>query len=34
MVACKTYDGGGHGAAHDAPDLLVEDIRQFFAALD
>jgi epoxide hydrolase len=24
---------GGHFAAHDAPDLLVEDIRTFFAKL-
>jgi pimeloyl-ACP methyl ester carboxylesterase len=34
IVAWNTYDRGGHWAAHDAPDLLVEDIRQFFAALD
>ena len=24
---------GGHFAAHDAPDLLVADIRKFFAKL-
>ena len=33
IVAWNTYDRGGHWATHDAPDLLVEDIRQFFAAL-
>jgi hypothetical protein len=27
------YDRGGHYAAHHAPDLLVADIRQFFAAV-
>jgi pimeloyl-ACP methyl ester carboxylesterase len=33
IVAWHTYDRGGHWATHDAADLLVEDIRQFFAAL-
>jgi len=33
IVSWNTYDRGGHWAAHDAPDLLVEDIRQFFDAL-
>jgi pimeloyl-ACP methyl ester carboxylesterase len=33
IVAWNTYDRGGHWATHDAPDLLTEDIRQFFAAL-
>jgi hypothetical protein len=33
IVAWNTYDRGGHWAAHDAADLLVEDIRQFFAAV-
>jgi epoxide hydrolase len=33
IVAWNTYDLGGHWATHDAPDVLVEDIRQFFAAL-
>ncbi|HEU5108005.1 MAG TPA: epoxide hydrolase [Micromonosporaceae bacterium] len=33
IVSWNRYDRGGHWAAHDAPDLLVEDIRQFFAAL-
>ena len=27
------YDRGGHWAAHDAPDLLIGDIRQFFGSL-
>ena len=33
IVAWNTYERGGHWSAHDAPDLLVQDIRQFFAAL-
>jgi pimeloyl-ACP methyl ester carboxylesterase len=33
IVTWNTYDRGGHWAAHDAADLLVEDIRQFFAAV-
>ncbi len=33
IVSWNTYDRGGHWAAHDAPDLLVDDIRRFFAAL-
>jgi pimeloyl-ACP methyl ester carboxylesterase len=32
IVSWNHYDRGGHYAAHDAPDLLVSDIRQFFAA--
>ena len=28
------YDRGGHWAAHDAPDLLVADMQQFFGSLD
>jgi pimeloyl-ACP methyl ester carboxylesterase len=32
IVSWTRYDRGGHSAAHDAPDLLVADIRQFFAA--
>ena len=31
IVSWNTYDRGSHFAAHDAPDLLVSDIRQFFA---
>jgi len=27
------YDHGGHFAAHKAPDLLIPDIREFFATL-
>src|SRR5262245_19690128 len=33
IVSWKLYDRGGHYAAHQAPDLLVDDIRTFFAAL-
>ena len=33
IVSWNTYDRGSHWATHDAPDLLVEDLRQFFAAL-
>ncbi|HEX6335562.1 MAG TPA: epoxide hydrolase [Jiangellaceae bacterium] len=33
IAAWNTYDRGGHYAAHDAPELLVSDIRQFFAGL-
>jgi epoxide hydrolase len=33
IVSWNRYDRGGHYAAHDAPDLLVADIRQFFAAV-
>jgi pimeloyl-ACP methyl ester carboxylesterase len=33
IVSWNTYDRGGHWSAHDAPDLLVDDIRRFFAAL-
>ena len=30
IVSWNFYDRGSHFAAHDAPDLLVEDIRAFF----
>jgi epoxide hydrolase len=33
IVSWNNYDRGGHWAAHDAPDLLVEDIQQFFRRL-
>jgi pimeloyl-ACP methyl ester carboxylesterase len=33
IVSWNTFDRGGHWSAHDAPDLLAEDIRQFFASL-
>jgi hypothetical protein len=34
LVQWHTYDApGGHYAAHLVPDVLVEDIRQFFAPL-
>jgi hypothetical protein len=29
----QIYDRGSHFAAHDAPDLLVDDIRAFFRRL-
>ncbi len=33
IVSWNDYDRGSHWAAQDAPDLLVQDIRQFFRAL-
>ncbi|GLZ05235.1 hypothetical protein Acsp03_27010 [Actinomadura sp. NBRC 104412] len=30
IVSWNEYDRGGHWAAHDAPDLLLDDIRGFF----
>jgi epoxide hydrolase len=33
IVSWNDYDRGSHWAAHDAPDLLVGDIRQFFRPL-
>jgi pimeloyl-ACP methyl ester carboxylesterase len=33
IVSWNSYDRGSHWAAHDAPDLLVEDIRGFFRGL-
>ena len=33
IVSWSEFDRGGHWAAHDAPDLLVDDIRQFFRGL-
>jgi len=33
IVHWKTYERGGHWAAHDATDLLIGDIREFFAEL-
>jgi epoxide hydrolase len=30
ILSWSEFDRGGHWAAHDAPDLLVGDIRQFF----
>ncbi|SBT52176.1 epoxide hydrolase family protein [Micromonospora narathiwatensis] len=33
IVSWHTYDRGGHFAAHEAPDLLVADLRRFFATL-
>ena len=31
IVSWNTYERGGHYAAHQAPDLLVDDMRRFFA---
>jgi pimeloyl-ACP methyl ester carboxylesterase len=33
IVSWAEFDRGGHWAAHDAPDLLIGDIRQFFRGL-
>jgi pimeloyl-ACP methyl ester carboxylesterase len=33
VVSWNEYDRGGHWAAHDAPDLLVDDMRGFFRGL-
>ena len=33
IVSWNDYDRGSHWAAHDAPDLLVKDIRQFLGRL-
>jgi pimeloyl-ACP methyl ester carboxylesterase len=33
IVSWSEFDRGSHWAAHDAPDLLLGDIRQFFRAL-
>ena len=30
IVSWNTYDRGGHYAAHQAPDLLIDDIRGFY----
>ncbi|MFI7153521.1 epoxide hydrolase family protein [Nonomuraea sp. NPDC050022] len=33
IVSWNVYDTGSHFAAHDAPDLLIDDIRGFFRQL-
>ena len=33
LVSWSEFDRGSHWAAHDAPDLLVDDLRQFFTRL-
>jgi pimeloyl-ACP methyl ester carboxylesterase len=33
IVSWNEYDRGSHWAAHDAPDLLLGDLRQFFRGL-
>ena len=33
IVSWSEFDRGGHWAAHDAPDLLTGDIRQFFRGM-
>jgi hypothetical protein len=30
IVSWNDYPQGGHWASQDAPDLLIQDIRQFF----
>ncbi|WP_344173954.1 epoxide hydrolase family protein [Kribbella lupini] len=32
IVSWNVYDRGGHFAAHQEPDLLIEDLRSFFTA--
>jgi hypothetical protein len=33
IISWSEYDRGSHWATHDAPDLLTNDLRQFFAQL-
>jgi epoxide hydrolase len=33
IVSWNDHPRGGHWASQDAPDLLLQDIRQFFRAL-
>jgi hypothetical protein len=33
IVSWNHFDRGSHFSPHDAPDLLVDDIRQFFRSL-
>ena len=33
IVRWSHYDRGSHFSPHDAPDLLVDDIREFFRSL-
>jgi hypothetical protein len=33
IVSWNRYDRGSHFSPHDAPDLLLDDIRQFFREL-
>jgi hypothetical protein len=33
IVSWNVYDRGGHYAARQAPDLLVQDMREFFGSL-
>jgi epoxide hydrolase len=33
IVSWNEYDRGGHWSAHEAPDLLVADLRQFYGGL-
>jgi hypothetical protein len=32
-VSWNVYDHGGHYAARQAPEVLVDDIREFFTAV-
>jgi hypothetical protein len=34
IVQWTEYDTGGHYAAHQVPELLVEDMRKFFRSVD
>ncbi|MFD3459265.1 alpha/beta fold hydrolase [Nocardia fluminea] len=33
LVRWTEYDRGGHFAAMEAPDLLIEDVREFFRSV-
>jgi hypothetical protein len=33
IASWNTYERGGHYAAHQVPDLLVDDMRGFFAGV-
>jgi epoxide hydrolase len=33
IVSWNVYERGGHYAAHEVPELLIDDIRQFFRQL-
>jgi pimeloyl-ACP methyl ester carboxylesterase len=33
ILSWSQFDRGGHWAAHDAPDLLINDLRQFYRML-
>ncbi|WP_236808270.1 hypothetical protein [Amycolatopsis albispora] len=33
ITSWNSYDTGGHYAAHEAPEVLAADIRQFYATI-